>query len=74
MRISEIRAREIREKFVSKHSETIACIKNYPTVPDIYKFRGQITREFIGLRMRTFQGIVFKRTGRYRKIFKSVLV
>ena len=37
-------------------------------------FTGQITREFLGLRMRNFQSIVFIRTQTCRKIFKSALV
>ena len=44
----DICAREICEKFVYKHIETIE-----------YVLYGQITREFLGLRMRNFQGIVF---------------
>ena len=34
----------------------------------------QITREFLGLRMRNFQGIVFICTQTYSEIFKSGLV
>ena len=34
----------------------------------------QITREFLGLRMRNFQGIAFIWTQAYREIFKSALV
>ena len=47
----EICAREIREKFVYKHSETIDHDKNKPTTWEIYKLYGEITREFFGLRM-----------------------
>ena len=32
------------------------------------------TREFLALRMRNFQGIVFIRTQTYREIFESALV
>ena len=35
---------------------------------------GQITREFLGVRMRNFQSIVFISRETYRKIFKSALV
>ena len=35
------------------------------------KFYGYITREFLGLRMRNFQGIIFIWTQAYREIFKS---
>ena len=55
----EIRSREIREKFVYKHSQTIEYVKNYPTFEEIYKLHGQITRESLGLRMRNFHSIVF---------------
>ena len=41
---------------------------------EIYKLHGQITREFLGLRMGDFQGIVFERTQTYREIFKFALV
>ena len=34
-------------------------VKNQPTLLEIYKPDVQITREFLGLRMRNFQGIVF---------------
>ena len=33
-------------------------VKNQPTLLEIYKPDVQITREFLGLRMRNFQGIV----------------
>ena len=51
--------REIREKFLYKHSETIEYVKNLPTFHKIYKRRGQIARKFVELKMRTFQSIVF---------------
>ena len=35
---------------------------------EIYKLHGQITREFFGLRMQNFRGIVFIWTQRYRMI------
>ena len=38
------------------------------------KLHEQITREFEGLRMRNFQGIVFISTQTCREIFKSALV
>ena len=40
------------------------------------KLYGYITREFLGLRMRNFQGmgIIFIRTQTYSEIFKSALV
>ena len=56
---SKICAREIREKFVYKHSETIEYVKNQPFFKGIYKLHRQINRESLGLRMRNFQGIVF---------------
>ena len=40
----------------------------------MHKLHGEITREFLGLRKRNFQGIVFTRTQIYREIFKSALV
>ena len=40
----------------------------------MYKLHGQIVREFLGLRMWNFQGIVFIWTQTYREIFKSALV
>ena len=40
----------------------------------IYKLHEQITWEFLGLRMRNFQGIIFIWTQTYREIFKSALV
>ena len=47
-------------------------LKNQSPFEEIYKL--QITREFLGLRMQNFQGIVFIRTLTYREIFKSALV
>ena len=41
---------------------------------EIFNFHGQVTREFLGLRMQNFQGIAFIRTQKYREIFKSALV
>ena len=38
----------------------------------MYKLDGQITQEFLGLRMQNFQGIDFIWTQKYRKIFKNV--
>ena len=40
----------------------------------MYKLHGQITLEFLGLRMQNFQGIVFIWTQTYRETFKSALV
>ena len=59
---------EICEKFVYKYSETIEHVKSYPTVQEIYKLHEEITREFLGLRMRNFQDIVFMLTEIYREI------
>ena len=61
-------------KFVNKHSETTEYVKNYPTFSEIYKLHGRITQEFLGLRMRNFQGIVFIWTQTYGGIFKSALM
>ena len=41
---------------------------------EIYKIPGEMTQEFLGLRMRNFQGIVFTRVRRYTEISKSALV
>ena len=40
---------------------------------EIYKLHGEMTQEFLGLRMRNFQGIVFTRVRTYIEIFKSAL-
>ena len=40
----------------------------------LYKLQGQITPEFLGLRMPNFQGIVFTLTETCRGVFKSALV
>ena len=40
----------------------------------MYKFHGQITQEFLGVRMGNFQGIVFIWTRTYKKISNSALV
>ena len=40
---------------------------------EIYKLHGEMTQEFLGLRMRNFQGIVFTRVRAYIEIFKSAL-
>ena len=40
----------------------------------MYKIHGQITREFLGLRTRHFQGMVFWSTQTYKEIFESALV
>ena len=57
--------------FVYKHTETKEFVKNQPT---LYKFDGWITREFLRLRMRNFQGIIFIWIWIYKTIFKSTLV
>ena len=44
----EICAREIYEKFIYKHSETIEYVKNYPTFQKNLQNSRQITREFLG--------------------------
>ena len=41
---------------------------------EIYKSPGQITREFLGLRIRNFRGNAFILTQTYREVFKSTLV
>ena len=38
------------------------------------KFHGQLTREFLGLRLQNFQGTVFIQTRIYSEIFKFALV
>ena len=60
--------------FVYKHTETIEYAKHFPTFPEKHKLNGKITQEFLGLRMRTFQGIVFLGNRIYIQIFKSPLV
>ena len=40
----------------------------------IFKKFANLTRGFLGLRMRNFQGIVFIRTETYTEIFKSAFV
>ena len=55
----EMCARKICEKFVYKQSETIEYGKNWPNFLKIYKLHGQITREFVGLGMQNFLGIIF---------------
>ena len=67
-----MRTRDTYEKFVYKHSKTIECIKKLPTFLKIYKFHGQITWEFLGLKMRNFQGI-FIWIQTYTEILKSAL-
>ena len=67
-------ARETCEKFVYKHLEITEYIENYPTFSEMYNLHGEIFREFLGLRMQNFQGIVFIRTQIYREIFKFSLV
>ena len=41
------------------NSEAITYVENYPSFKDICKLHGQITWEFLGLRIRNFQGIAF---------------
>ena len=65
---------EICEKFVYKLSETIEHVKNEPTFKKSYKIQERITREFLRLRMRKYQGIAFIWTQIYREIFKSAVV
>ena len=70
----EICSREICEKSVYKHSDTMKYIKNWPTFWETFRLYGEITREFLELRMWNFQGIVFIWTQRCREIFKSAFV
>ena len=44
--------------FVYKHTETIEYVIKNPTFEEKYKPCGRITREFLGLRMRNFEGII----------------
>ena len=50
----EICVRKVYEKFVYKHSETIEYVKNQLTFLKNCKLHGQITREFLGLKLRIF--------------------
>ena len=45
--------------FVYKYTETIEYVRKYPIFKEKYKPYGEITREFLGLRMRDHQGIIF---------------
>ena len=45
--LSVICTREIFEKFVYEHSETMEYTKNQPTFKEIYKLHGHITPEFL---------------------------
>ena len=64
--------------FVYKHTETIEKVTFWEILSKllfkIYKFYGQITWEFLGLRMQNFQGITFIQIKIDREIFKSALV
>ena len=42
-----------------QNARVTACTSFELLGEEIYKLQGQITREFIGLRMRNFHGIVF---------------
>ena len=54
--------------------QKIEYVKNQPTFKEIYKLNGQITQEFLELKMRNFQDIVFILRQTYREISKSALV
>ena len=41
---------------------------------EIYKLHRQITQEFLGLRMRNFQGMVFIRTRKYSVFIQTRLM
>ena len=60
--------------FVYKHTEKIEYVKNWPTFKEKYKFYGWITGEFLRLKMRIFQGIIFIWIWIYGEILKSALV
>ena len=44
--------------FVYKNTETIEYVKMYPIFKKNTIFTGKLTREFLELRMRNFQGFV----------------
>ena len=48
-------------------------LKISPLFKKFLKLHGQITPEFFGLRMRSFQVIVFMETQTHKEIFKSAL-
>ena len=50
------------------------CQKLAYFLRNLNKLHGEITRELLGLRMRSFQGIAFTRRRTYIDIFKSALV
>ena len=60
--------------FVYKHTETIEYIKKYANFYGKYEVHGWITEEFLGLRMKNFQDIIFIWIRTHREIFKSVWV
>ena len=45
--------------FVDKDTETTEYFKKLPTFQEKYKLYVQITRHFLGLRIRHFQGTIF---------------
>ena len=60
--------------FVYKHTETIECVKNQPTLYKKYNVYGRINPEFLELRMPNVQCILFARVRTNREIFKSTLM
>ena len=60
--------------FIYKHTETIEYVKKAAYFLQKIQTSRVITREFLGLTMRNFQGIVFIWSRAYSEIFKSALV
>ena len=72
--ILELFTSKVCKTFVYKHTETIEYVKKWANFYEKYKMYGWITREFLGLRMQNFQGIIFIWIRTYMEILKSALV
>ena len=58
-------------KYVKSLFTNIQKHKNMLKISLVFKLQGEITREFLGIRMRHFQGIVFICTKTYREILSG---
>ena len=57
--LEDMRTGDYVKSFLQTFRNNRICLKNQPIFKEIYKLHKQITREFLRLRMRNFQGIVF---------------
>ena len=66
--------RYMKDLFTNKEKRENKHVKKLPTFYKNYKLHGWVTREFLGIRIQNFHGIIFIWIQTYGDIFKSAWV